>query len=132
MSEKLQGTAPLALAIGILGFLYVEFTANFTFHWVTSGTLLTPAGKPNGLDLPSHFHLGIPIGFIAWGLFFQLGANGAAPRRSRSTRRSVASARGSRSGLPTRSRRSRSSGGSHSASGSRRSFSSCSAGRWCS
>ncbi len=74
MSEKLKATTPLALSIAVLSFLYVEFTANFTFHWVTSGSL------GNGLDLPSNFHLVIPAGFIAWGLFFALGANNTAAR----------------------------------------------------
>jgi hypothetical protein len=74
MGAKLKATAPLAVSIGVLAFLYVEFTANFTFHWVTSGNL------GNGLDLPAHFHLAIPAGFIAWGLFFALGANNAALR----------------------------------------------------
>jgi hypothetical protein len=72
MGEKLKATLPLALAIAVLSFLYVEFTANFTFHWVTSGNL------GNGLHLPSNFHLVIPAGFIAWGLFFALGATNKA------------------------------------------------------
>jgi hypothetical protein len=72
MSAKLKATLPLATSIAVLAFLYVEFTANFTFHWVTSGNL------GNGLSLPSNFHLVIPAGFISWGLFFALGANNAA------------------------------------------------------
>ena len=72
MGAKLKATLPLAFAIAVLSFLYVEFTANFTFHWVTSGNL------GNGLHLPSNFHLVIPAGFIAWGLFFALGANNEA------------------------------------------------------
>jgi hypothetical protein len=72
MSAKLKATLPLATSIAVLAFLYVEFTANFTFHWVTSGNL------GNGLSLPSNFHLVIPAGFISWGLFFALGANTAA------------------------------------------------------
>lgn len=79
MSAKLKATLPLATSIAVLSFLYVEFTANFTFHWVTEGTL-TAGGKSIGLDLPSNFHLAIPAGFIAWGLFFALGANNAALR----------------------------------------------------
>ncbi|MGI8714543.1 MAG: DUF1097 family protein [Solirubrobacteraceae bacterium] len=60
----------------MLAFIYVEITANFTFHWVTNGSL------GNGLDLPSNFHLVIPAGFIAWGLFFALGADNAALRET--------------------------------------------------
>ena len=69
MAEKMKNTAPLALAVGVLAFLYVELTANFTFHWVTEGNL------GNGLALPADFHLVIPAGFISWGLFFALGAD---------------------------------------------------------
>src|ERR1700691_1249182 len=69
MGTKLKLTAPLAVTIGVLAFLYVEFTANFSFHWVTDGSL------GNGLDMPAKFHLVIPIGFLTWGLFFVLGAN---------------------------------------------------------
>jgi hypothetical protein len=69
MSTKLKLTAPLAITIGVLAFLYVEFTANFSFHWVTDGSL------GNGLDMPAKFHLVIPIGFLTWGMFFVLGAN---------------------------------------------------------
>lgn len=76
MAEKLKATLPLSLSIAVLSFLYVELTANFTFHWVTNGDL------GNGLSLPSHFHLAIPAGFIAWGLFFALGANNAAARET--------------------------------------------------
>ncbi len=79
MSAKLKATLPLATSIAVLSFIYVEFTANFTFHWVTQGALAA-GGKPIGLDLPSNFHLAIPAGFIAWGLFFALGANNAALR----------------------------------------------------
>ncbi len=78
MSAKLKATLPLATSIAVLSFIYVEFTANFTFHWVTSGSL------GNGLDLPSNFHLVIPAGFVAWGLFFALGANNEAARETAS------------------------------------------------
>ena len=74
MLEKLKATGPLALSIGILAFLYVEFVTNFDFHWVTSGNL------GNGLDLPAHFHMVIPAGFVAWGLFFALGATNVSAR----------------------------------------------------
>ena len=69
MAEKLKLTAPLAISIGVIAFLYVEFAANFSFHWVTSGNL------GNGLDLPANFHLVLPAAFIPWGMFFVLGAN---------------------------------------------------------
>ena len=44
MAARVKGFLPLALAIGVLAFLYVEFALNFSFHWVTDGDL------GNGLD----------------------------------------------------------------------------------
>jgi hypothetical protein len=76
MGAKLKATLPLALSIAVIGFLWVEFAGNFTFHWVTDGNL------GNGLSLPSNFHLVIPAAFVAWGMFF---ANGADNRSIRTT-----------------------------------------------
>jgi hypothetical protein len=67
MSERLKGVFPLAAVIGVLAFFYVEFTLNFTFHWVTDGDL------GNGLSLPSNFHLIAPAGFVSWGFYFAAG-----------------------------------------------------------
>jgi hypothetical protein len=69
---KMRGVLPLAISIAVLGYLYTEFTLNFTFHWVTNGDL------GNGLALPSNFHLVVPAGFVSWGIFFMLGADGKA------------------------------------------------------
>jgi Protein of unknown function (DUF1097) len=62
----------LAVVIGVLAFLYVEFALNFSFHWVTDGDL------GNGLSLPQNFHLVVPAGFVAWGMFFAAGGDNAA------------------------------------------------------
>jgi len=35
----MKATVPLALAVAVIAFVYVEFTANFSFHWVTNGDL---------------------------------------------------------------------------------------------
>ena len=35
MSARAKAIAPLAVVIGILSFLWTEFSLNFTFHWVT-------------------------------------------------------------------------------------------------
>jgi hypothetical protein len=75
MNEKLKGTAPVALAVGLVAFVYLEFALNFTFHWVTEGNL------GNGLSLPAHFHLAVPAAFVAWGMFFVLGADIGAARK---------------------------------------------------
>ncbi len=72
MMAKMRGVLPLAISIAVLAYLYVEFTLNFTFHWVTDGDL------GNGLALPSNFHLVVPAGFVTWGIFFMLGADNKA------------------------------------------------------
>lgn len=72
MAARMKGFLPLALVIGVLAFLYVEFALNFSFHWVTDGDL------GNGLSLPKNFHLVVPAAFVAWGMFFAAGGDNAA------------------------------------------------------
>jgi hypothetical protein len=72
MIERAKASVPLALVIAVLAFLWVEFSLNFTFHWVTDGDL------GNGLSLPSNFHLIVPVAFISWGFFFAAGADSLA------------------------------------------------------
>jgi hypothetical protein len=72
MATRMKGLVPLALAIGVLAFLWCEFALNFSFHWVTSGDL------GNGLHLPSNFHLVVPAAFVSWAMFFAAGADNAA------------------------------------------------------
>lgn len=69
MAERLRASLPLALVIGVLAFVWCEFSLNFTFHWVTSGNL------GNGLSLPDSFHLVTAAAFVAWGFFFAAGAD---------------------------------------------------------
>lgn len=76
MIAKMRGVLPLAISIAVLGYLYTEFTLNFTFHWVTNGDL------GNGLALPSNFHLVVPAGFVTWGIFFMLGADNKAAAKT--------------------------------------------------
>lgn len=76
MIAKMRGVLPLAISIAVLAYLYVEFTLNFTFHWVTNGDL------GNGLALPSNFHLVVPAGFVTWGIFFMLGADNKAAAKT--------------------------------------------------
>ena len=33
MTERLKGVWPLALAVGVIAFVYLELSLNFTFHW---------------------------------------------------------------------------------------------------
>lgn len=63
---------PSALSCAILTFVWVEVSANFSFHWLTDGDL------GNGLGLPSTFHLVIPAAFVSWAMFFAAGADRAA------------------------------------------------------
>jgi hypothetical protein len=72
MFARAKATAPLALVIAVLAFIWCELALNLTFHWVTSGDL------GNGLSLPSNFHLIVPAGFVAWGFVFAAGADLAA------------------------------------------------------
>lgn len=72
MVGRLKGLVPLALVIGVLAFVYVEFALNLTFHWVTEGDL------GNGLELPGNFHLVVPAAFVSWGMFFAAGGDNAA------------------------------------------------------
>lgn len=72
MGARAQAILPLALVVGVLSFLWTEFSLNFTFHWVTDGDLGI------GLALPSNFHLILPTAFISWGMFFMAGGDNAA------------------------------------------------------
>jgi hypothetical protein len=75
MSARAKAIAPLAIVIGVLSFLWTEFSLNFTFHWVTVQDNLAGPGQ---LGLPENFHLILPIAFISWGLFFAAGGDTAA------------------------------------------------------
>lgn len=77
MGARAKAIAPLAIVIGVLSFLWTEFSLNFTFHWVTDGAL-DPTGQATTLELPKSFHLILPTAFIAWGLFFAAGGDNAA------------------------------------------------------
>ena len=74
MGARAKAIFPLALVIGVLSYLWTEFSLNFTYHWVTvSGTDL-----PGSVGVPQDFHLILPTAFIAWGLFFAAGGDNAA------------------------------------------------------
>lgn len=75
MSARAQAILPLAIVIGVLSFLWTEFSLNFTFHWFTVQDELAGDGQ---LGLPENFHLILPIAFISWGLFFAAGGDNAA------------------------------------------------------
>lgn len=73
MSARAKAIAPLAIVIGVLSFLWTEFSLNFTFHWVTQQDELF-----GGFGVPENFHLILPTAFISWGLFFAAGGDNAA------------------------------------------------------
>ncbi|HLJ03525.1 MAG TPA: hypothetical protein VKT31_08795 [Solirubrobacteraceae bacterium] len=77
MSARLKVVLPMALSIGLIAFLYSEFTLNFNLHWytVTDGVF----GK---FGLPEKFQFVLPASFVTWGLYFMLGANRAAFRKT--------------------------------------------------
>lgn len=69
MSSRIKALLPLAVAVAVLTFIWLEVSLNFTFHWMTDGDLGI------GLSLPSDFHLVPPAAFISWAVFFAAGAN---------------------------------------------------------
>lgn len=74
MGARLRAIAPLALVIGVLGFLWTEFALNFQFHWVTTDTI--PGA---GLSVPARFQLIVWLAFLGWGLFFAAGGDSTRP-----------------------------------------------------
>jgi hypothetical protein len=73
MGTRLKAVLPLVASIGVLAFLASELALNFTFHWVT-----VQDGVFGKFGLPRGLHLVLPAIFVAWGLYFLLGANTAA------------------------------------------------------
>jgi hypothetical protein len=73
MSTRLKAVLPLTVSIGLLAFLASEVALNFTFHWVT-----VQDGVFGKYGLPQNLHLVLPALFVAWGMFFMLGADRAA------------------------------------------------------
>lgn len=72
MSQRIKTALPLSLAVGLLAFVWLEVSLNFTFHWATAGDLGI------GLALPGDFQLVAPAAFITWATFFSAGADGSA------------------------------------------------------
>jgi Protein of unknown function (DUF1097) len=75
MAGRMKGLLPLAVAVAVVAFVYVELALNVNFHWVTDGDL------GNGLSLPKSFHLVVPAAFVAWAMFFAVGGDGTAAKR---------------------------------------------------
>lgn len=77
MSTRIKATAPLAISIGVIAFLWSEFSLNFNLHWFTVAD-----GVFGKFGLPEQFQLVLPASFVTWGLYFALGANGTALRKT--------------------------------------------------
>jgi hypothetical protein len=75
MSARARAITPLAVVIGVISFLWTEFSLNFTFHWFTVQDNLLGPGQ---FGLPENFHLILPTAFITYGLFFAAGGDNAA------------------------------------------------------
>jgi hypothetical protein len=73
MATRLKALAPLTVSIGLLAFVATWIALNFTFHWVT-----VQDGVFGKYGLPEGLHLVLPAIFVAWGLYFMLGADNAA------------------------------------------------------
>lgn len=77
MSSRVKATVPLAISIGVVAFLWSEFSLNFNLHWFTVAD-----GVFGKFGLPEKFQLVLPASFVTWGVYFALGANGKAFRKT--------------------------------------------------
>jgi hypothetical protein len=77
MSDRFKETGPLAVSIAVLAFLWSEFTLNFNLHWFTVAD-----GVFGKFGLPEKFQLVLPATFVTWGLYFALGADRTALRKT--------------------------------------------------
>jgi len=77
MSHRLKQSVPLAVSIAVVAFLWSEFTLNFNLHWFTVAD-----GVFGKFGLPEKFQLVLPATFVTWGLYFVLGADRAALRKT--------------------------------------------------
>ena len=68
---------PLAVSIGFVAFLWSELTLNFNLHWFTVAD-----GVFGKFGLPEKFQLVLPATFITWGLYYVLGADRMALRKT--------------------------------------------------
>jgi len=77
MANRVKATVPLAISIGVVAFLWSEFTLNFNLHWFTVAD-----GVFGKFGLPEKFQLVLPASFVTWGIYFALGADGKALRKT--------------------------------------------------
>jgi hypothetical protein len=77
MLIRLKKTVPLAIAIGVVAFVYSELALNFNLHWFTVAD-----GVFGKFGLPEQFQLVLPATFVTWGLYFMMGADARALRKA--------------------------------------------------
>ena len=77
MSHRLKQAVPLAVSIGLVAFVWSELTLNFNLHWFTVAD-----GVFGKFGLPEKFQLVLPATFVTWGLYYVLGADRMALRKT--------------------------------------------------
>jgi hypothetical protein len=77
ISERLKKTVPLAISIAVVAFAWSELSLNFNLHWFTVAN-----GVFGKFGLPEKFQLVLPASFVTWGLYFVLGADRTALRKT--------------------------------------------------
>jgi hypothetical protein len=77
MSHRLKQSIPLALSIGVVAFIWSELTLNFNLHWFTVAD-----GVFGKFGLPEKFQMVLPATFVTWGLYYVLGADRIALRKT--------------------------------------------------
>jgi hypothetical protein len=77
MSHRLKQVVPLAISVGLVAFIWSELTLNFNLHWFTVAD-----GVFGKFGLPEKFQLVLPATFVTWGLYYALGADRAALRKT--------------------------------------------------
>lgn len=77
MSHRLKQSIPLAVSIGVVAFVWSELTLNFNLHWFTVAD-----GVFGKFGLPEKFQIVLPATFVTWGLYYVLGADRIALRKT--------------------------------------------------
>jgi hypothetical protein len=77
MSQRLKHAVPLAISIGLIAFVYSELVLNFNLHWFTVAD-----GVFGKFGLPEKFQLVLPATFVTWGLYYMLGSDRVALRKT--------------------------------------------------
>jgi len=77
MSHRLKHAVPLAISIALVAFVWSEITLNFNLHWFTVAD-----GVFGKFGLPQKFQLVLPATFVTWGLYYTLGSDRVAFRKT--------------------------------------------------